>query len=68
MIDDYMAEIGGNDLPLTLHFAELYIDGDRDNEVPQVFLKSNALGVRYGTRRFLPGNNFYKPISRTLNV
>jgi hypothetical protein len=68
LITEFKTEISDQDLPLILHFALLY---DAEVDVfskPQMLKKSNAILKRYGTARYLPGNKFFKPISRTLDA
>jgi hypothetical protein len=62
------SETSDQDLPLILHFAMLY-DAEEDilNQ-PEMLKISNTIIHRYKTTHYLPGNKFFKPISRILEA
>ncbi len=67
LTSDFKADIYENNLPLILHFALLHEEGDELSGL-EMMNKSNVNKKRYGTHRYLPGNKFFKPISRTLDA
>ncbi len=68
LFTEFKKEISEHDLPLILHFAALFDPEEDVFSKPEMLIQSNAIAKRYRTTRYLPGNKFYKSISRTLDV
>lgn len=67
LIEEFKTQVSEQNLPLILHFAKLHHPVDVQSNESEVLNRSSAVVKRYRTKRYIPGNKFFKPISRTLD-